>query len=62
MLNMEELITRITRKIADGEADEIWVSKFDLGYAYGQLPLSKKAMDLCIFAVREETLPATTDS
>ena len=51
MPNMEELISRISRKIADGPADEIWISKFDLDYAYGQLKLSKKAMDLCIFAV-----------
>ena len=51
MPNTEELISAISRKIADGEADEIWISKFDLDYAYGQLPLSKKAMDLCIFAV-----------
>ena len=51
MPNMEELISRISRKIGDGPADEIWISKFDLDYAYGQLKLSKKAMDLCIFAV-----------
>ena len=51
MPNMEELISRISRKIADGEEDEIWISKFDLDYAYGQLPLSKIARDLCIFAV-----------
>ena len=51
MPNMEELISRISRKIADGPADEIWISKFDLDYAYGQLQLSKRAMDLCIFAV-----------
>ena len=51
MPNMEELISRISRKIADGPADEIWISKFDLDYAYGQLKLSKIAMDLCIFAV-----------
>ena len=51
MPNMDELISRISRKIADGEADEIWISKFDLDYAYGQLPLSENARDLCIFAV-----------
>ena len=51
MPNMEELISRISRKIADGPADEIWISKFDLDYAYGQLQLSKRAMDLCLFAV-----------
>ena len=51
MPNMEELISRISRKIADGPADEIWISKFDLEYAYGQLILSKSARNLCIFAV-----------
>ena len=51
MPNMEELISRISRKNADGTADKIHVLKFDLDYAYGQLRLSKRAMDLCIFAV-----------
>ena len=49
--NMDELISRISRKIADGPADEIWISKFDLDYAYGQLLLSREARNLCIFAV-----------
>ena len=51
MHNMEELISRICRKVADGTADEIWISKFDVDYGYVQLQLSKRAMDLCIFAV-----------
>ena len=51
MPNMEELISRISRKIADGPADEIWISKFDLDYAYGQLLLSREARNFCIFAV-----------
>ena len=51
MPNMEELISRISRKIADGPADEILISKFDLDYAYGQLLLSREARNLCIFAV-----------
>ena len=51
MPNVEELITQISRKIADGPADEIWISKFDLDYAYGQLLLSREARNLCIFAV-----------
>ena len=51
MPNMEELISRISRKIADGPADEIWISKFDLDYAYGQLKLSERAKELCIFTV-----------
>ena len=51
MPKMEELISRISRKIADGPADEIWISKFDLDYAYGQLLLSREARNLCIFDV-----------
>ena len=51
MPNMEELISRISRKIADGASDQIWISKFDLDHAYGQMQLSKHAMDLCIFAI-----------
>ena len=51
MPNMEELISRIPRKIADGQADEIWTSKLDVDYAYGQLSLSREARNLCIFAV-----------
>ena len=51
MPNMEKLISRISKKIADGPADEIWTSKLDLDYAYGQLILSKEARNLCIFAV-----------
>ena len=51
MPNMEELISRISRRKADGPVDGIRISKFDLDYAYGQLKLSRRAMDLCIFAV-----------
>ena len=51
MPNMEEFISRISRKVANGQADEIWISKFDLDYAYNQLKLSRRAMDLCISAV-----------
>ena len=51
MPNKEELFSRISRQIADGPAIEIWTSKLDLDYAYGQLILSKEARNLCIFAV-----------
>ena len=53
MRNMEELISRISRKTAGGPADETWIPKFDQDYTYGQLQLSKRAMDLCILAVTE---------
>ena len=39
------------QKNADGPTDEILISKFVPDYAYCQLQLSKRAMDLCIFAV-----------
>ena len=39
------------QNIADGPADEIWTSKLDLDYAYGELILSKEARNLFIFAV-----------
>ena len=51
MPNMEELISRISKQIAGGPKDEIWISKFDLDYAYGQLQLSKRSMDFRIFAL-----------
>ena len=60
MLKKEELISIISREIADGPADETWISKFDLDNAYNQLQLSKRAMDLCLFDVTEETLPVAT--
>ena len=51
MPNMEELLSRISRKIADGKEGEVWISKLDLDYAYGQVKLSEKAKNLCIFTV-----------
>ena len=42
MPNMEELVPRISRKIADGAADEIQISKFDLDYQYGLLQTNLK--------------------
>ena len=60
MPNMEESISQISRKITDGPADEIKISKLDLDNAYEQLLLSKEARNLCIFAVTGETSPVTT--
>ena len=51
MTDMEELISRVARKVADGPAVQIWISKFDLDYAYGQLLLSRDARNFCILAV-----------
>ena len=48
MPNMEELISKISAKITNGEG-EIWMSKIDLDYAYGQAKLAKEAAKHCVF-------------
>ena len=50
MPNMEELISKISAKITNGEG-EIWMSKIDLDYAYGQARLSKEAAKHCVFSI-----------
>ena len=50
MPNMEELVSKISAKITDGEG-EIWMSKIDLDYAYGQAKLSKEAAKHCVFSI-----------
>ena len=50
MQNMEELISKSSAKITKGEG-EIWMSKIDLYYPYGQAKLSKKASKHCVFSI-----------
>ena len=50
MLNMEELISKISAKITKGKG-EIWMSKIDLDYAYGQAKLFKEAANHCVFSI-----------
>ena len=50
MSNMEELVSKISAKITDGEG-EIWMSKIDLEYAYGHAKLSKEAAKHCEFSI-----------
>ena len=50
MSNMEELISKISAKITKGDG-EIWMSKIDLDYAYGQAKLSKEAAKDCGFSI-----------
>ena len=51
MPNMEELISRISRKISEEKEGEIHISKLDFDYAYGQLRLDEQTRNLCIFTV-----------
>ena len=50
MPNMEELISKISTKITNGEG-EIWMSKIGLDYAYGQAKLAKEAAKHCVFSI-----------
>ena len=49
MPNMEELIYKISAEITKNNG-EIWISKIDLDYAYGQAKLSKEAAKHCVFS------------
>ena len=50
MPNMEELISKISAKFTKGDGD-IWMSKIDLDYAYGQAKLSREAAKHCVFSM-----------
>ena len=50
MPNKEELISRISAKITKNNG-EIWMSKIDLDYAYGQAKLSPEASRHCVFSI-----------
>ena len=50
MPNMEELISQISAKITQNNG-EIWMSKIDLDYAYGQAKLSAEASRHCVVSI-----------
>ena len=50
MPNMEKLIRKISAKITKNNG-EIWMSKIDLDYAYGQAKLSPEASRHCVFSI-----------
>ena len=54
---MEDLLSKLSIKIAGSPVDEIWISKIGLGNKYGQL-LWRKASNL--FLVTEGTFPGTS--
>ena len=51
MPNMEEWISRISRKISAGEDGGVLATKLDFDYAYGQIKLDDDTKTLCIFIV-----------
>ena len=50
MPNMEEPISKIFAKITKSNG-EVWMSKIDLDYAYGQAKLSTEASRHCVFSI-----------
>ena len=50
MPNMEELISKISAEITRNNG-EIWMSKIDLDYAYGQTKLTVEAAKHCVFSI-----------
>ena len=50
MPNMKELISQISAKLTQSDG-EIWMSKIDLNYAYGQAKLSAEASRYCVFSI-----------
>ena len=51
MPNMEDLISKISRKISEEKEGEIHITKLEFDYAYGSLRLDKQTRNLCIFTV-----------
>ena len=47
---MKELISKVSAKNMMSDGD-IWMSKIDLDYAYGQAKLSKEAAKHCVFSI-----------
>ena len=50
MPKMEKLIIKFSSKITESDG-ELWMSKIDLDYAYGQAKLSKEESKHCMFSI-----------
>ena len=51
MPNMEELLNPISVEITHDRTLQLFMSKIDLDYAYGQMKLSKETSRQCVFAL-----------
>ena len=51
MPNMNELLNQISVDMTKDRTNELWISKIDLVYAYGQMMLSKETSRQCVFAI-----------
>ena len=48
---MEELLNQISVEIPRDRKAQLFISKIDLDYAYGQMKLSKETSRQCVFAI-----------
>ena len=53
MPNMEELLNQISVEITRDRTAQLFMSKIDLDYAYGQMKLSEETSRQCVFALTE---------
>ena len=51
MPNMEELLNQISVEITRDRTLQLFISKIDLDYAYGQMKLSEETSRQCVFAI-----------
>ena len=51
MANMEELLNQMSVEITRDRTAQLFISKMDLDYAYGQMKISKGTSRQCVFAI-----------
>ena len=51
MPNMEDLLNQISVEISRDRTLQLFISKRDLDYAYGQMKLSEETSRQCVFAI-----------
>ena len=51
MPNMEELLNQISVEISRDRTVQLFISKIDLDYAYGQMKLSEETSRQCVFVL-----------
>ena len=52
--NMEELLNQISMEISRDRTLQLFMSKIDLDYAYGQMKLSEETSRQCVFVITGE--------
>ena len=62
MPNMEVLLNQISVKITRDRTAQLFISKIDLDYTYGQMKLSEETSRHCVFAITGGHHPAITST